>query len=115
MMIEKGVEMKGVNPFLKNVLKIIHLVLYSAGNHVVIIATKWGKDSFREAHEAGNAIDIKKPLKDAYTVLWELKRALGSNFIVRSLGDHLHIEFSPLDGEQLKERSMQDNPIREKD
>ena len=95
MIVEKGIEMRGVCAELHGALKIIHLVFYEKGEHLIIVATKWGKDALRESHEAGHAIDVKKPLKNFHDVFWGLKKALGSNYVLRSIGDHIHIEYSP--------------------
>lgn len=96
MIIEKGAEMKGVCKNLKDVLKIIHLVFYEEGNHLIIIATKWGRDEHREAHEHGLAIDVKKPIKASTKVIYRLKGALGVNFNVKTVRSHLHIEYDPV-------------------
>jgi hypothetical protein len=96
MIVQKGVDMNGVCKNLKAVLKIIHLVFYEEGNHLIIIATKWGRDEHRDAHEHGLAIDVKKPLKAGAKVLYRLKGALGVNFNIKKVASHLHIEYDPV-------------------
>jgi len=96
MIIEKGVEMKGVCANLKTILKIVHLVFYEAGNHLIIIGSIRGCDKHREAHEKGQAVDIKKPLRDCTKILYKLKGTLGLNFLVKTEKGCMHIEYSPV-------------------
>jgi len=96
MIIEKGVEMKGVCTNLKTILKIVHLVFYEAGNHLIIVGSYRGCDKHREAHEKGRAIDVKPPLVDANKVFYKVKGALGMNYSVKRERACWHIEFEPL-------------------
>lgn len=95
MIVEKGVGMTEVCEFIKKVLPIIDETFYEHGNHLIIEATKWGKDGARSAHESGNAIDVKKPLLKQFDVFYKLKDVLGINFLVKTLEGHFHIEYTP--------------------
>jgi len=95
MRLQKGVSLEGVNHHLLYAAKIIQLIYYEEGNRLECSATKWSRDSFRESHEAGYAIDVLKPERNIFDVVPKIKHALGDNFIIRILGDHLHIEYDP--------------------
>lgn len=101
MKIGSGIEMTEVCENIKNVLKIIDLIIYESGNHLVIIATKWGKDDLDLAHKSGKAIDVERPAKDGFDTYWKLKNSLGLNYLVLDKKSHLHIEYAPL-GETAK-------------
>jgi hypothetical protein len=94
--IEKGVEMIDLCEQLKKVLKIIDLIFYESGNHMIIIAEKRGHDTLRVCHEEGKAIDLKAPLVNSGKVFYRLKASLGINFTVKRIAGHWHVEYTPL-------------------
>jgi len=94
--IEKGVEMIGLCENLKKVLPIIETVFGKYAMEPVFVATKWGRDPLRIAHESGHALDIKRHPHNHTKVNADLSDALGLNYTVRTFKDHLHIEYTPL-------------------
>jgi len=101
MKIGSGIDITEVCKNIKTVLKIIDLIFYESGNHLVIIATKLGKDDLDLPHKNGRAIDVEKPTKEGFDTYWKLKNSLGINYLVLDKKSHLHIEFAPL-GETTK-------------
>jgi len=102
MVIEKSVEMIDVCEQIKNILPIIEHVFYESGNHCVVIASKWGRDPFRESHENGKAIDILKPTHRETDTLYKLRDAIGLNFTVLPVHTHWHIVFDPMKAGQIQ-------------
>ena len=96
MKIEKGIEIIDVCGNLKKVFPIIDLVLYEAGNHMLITGTKRGLDFLRLPHESGHAIDVARPLNEPLGTVLKLRYALGFNFKVLDMKTHLHIAYEPL-------------------
>ena len=101
MHVTKGVDLHGLTKQITDIVKIVHLIYYEAHNHMIITATKWGRDSHRYAHENGRAIDLAPPLVDRTQVLYKLKSALGINYIALDMKTHFHVAFDPLGGRIL--------------
>ena len=102
MIIQKGVEMKGLCRQIKKILRILEVIYARAGNRLIIKGTLMGFDKSRSAHEAGRAIDIESPIRKRIDVYTRIRLSLGLNYIVRQQDTHMHIEWAPMSTETLK-------------
>lgn len=101
MILEKGVEIKELCANLIKILPIVSVTFYEAGSHMVVIATKWGRDPFRFPHEHGHALDVLAPIKNIQDIFYKVKTALGFNYKVLYFKTHFHVEYSPLGDKPL--------------
>lgn len=96
MIMGKGFTLVGLSENLRRVLPIIDAAFEQHGGEVFITAAKWGRDHFREAHESGRALDVQLPFVCYDKTLALLTAALGLNYTIRRMINHLHIEYTPM-------------------
>jgi len=101
MIVEQGVELKGLCKQIKDVIPIIRVVFLECHETLTIRSTRWGMDRFNESHEKGLAIDIGRPLVLTSTVFLKIKDALGINYVCKDMKNIIHIEYSPIGNHAL--------------
>ena len=116
MFIDRGVSLSGLNQHLIRALTVVDGIYRSRGDTLVLIATRWAKDSMRQAHEKGDAVDISRPACPEQLPAYKIKQALGINFTCVRVSNHYHLAFqspSPiLIKNQRTEASHEDHPDR---
>ena len=97
MKIKTGVKVSGIQPEMTLALMVIHGILMSHGQELVITSVKEGPHSKRSRHYIGYAVDVRSrdiepdsiPLVES-----QMQSALGAEYFVQFERNHFHIQFN---------------------
>ena len=93
MLIKAGVDISRLKRSIRRALPIIAHMYWLRLSELVITSTWEGTHSAGSLHYSNEAIDIRRPTKDAAKMVGDIKFALGKNFDVILYSDHIHIEY----------------------
>ena len=104
MQIKPGVSIVGIRPETVVGMVVVDSVYLKHGTELVLTSITEGKHKTYSLHYVGLAMDTRTrdfKKEDLHDVVADLRASLGEEFDVLLEGDHIHIEFQPMNGVNL--------------